>query len=88
MFVLGVTVYSIYKESKPSLDAIDRQTTAEGLIDKVNSINEARVTLINSQGEILASSFRPDTIEPKIIEYVDVQVINNRVYFYIKRSLC
>lgn len=87
MFVLGVTVYSIYKESKPSLDAIDRQTTAEGLIDKVNSINEARVTLINSQGEILASSFRPDAIEPKIIEYVDVQVINNRVYFLYKKGL-
>src|SRR5690554_1632239 len=87
MFVIGVTVFSIYYESKPSLDDIERQTTVEGLIDKINSINEARIALMNDQGEILSSSFMQDNTEPINIEYFDVRTINGRVYFLYKKAL-
>ncbi len=87
VFVLGVTAYSIYYESKPSLEAIDRQSSLEGLIDKVNSMNEAGVVLSGSQGEILASSFRYDDLEPLIFDYFNIRVINSRLYFLYKRQL-
>lgn len=87
VFVLGSTVFSIIYETKPILEDIERQTTISGIIDKIK-VNEGKFTLINSQGEILASSFKENTEKPEIIDidYIGIQVRNRRVYFLYEKE--
>ncbi len=85
--VLGSTVFSIVYETKPALEDIERQTTISEIIDKIN-VTEGKFTLINSSGEILASSFKGSIEEREVIniDYIGIQVKNRRVYFLYEKE--
>lgn len=87
VFALGITVFSIYNDLYPSLEAIESQTTVEELTDKINTTNDGRFALVNGQGEILASSFGQVPNEMIVIDYIDFQAIDDRVYFLYEKKL-
>lgn len=87
VFALGIAVFSMYCDIYPSLEAIESQTTLEALTDKINKTNEGRFALVNGRGEILASTFRQDPNEIIVIDYIDFQVIDNRVFFLYEKKL-
>ena len=82
ILVIGFSVFSMYYETLPSINALEAQTSLVGLVDTIESNNDSLFSLINADGQIIAISNKliSENIDVYDIAYIGAQINNKRVY--------
>ncbi|NLE24175.1 MAG: HAMP domain-containing protein, partial [Clostridiaceae bacterium] len=82
ILVIGFSIFSKYYETEPSIDIIEQQISVAGLVEVIRSDNDSLFSLINKDGQVIASSNKliSENLDVYNIDYVGAQINNNKVY--------
>jgi len=85
--VIGFSAFSQYYAVKPSIDILEEQTGVAEIVEAIQSNKDTLFSLINSDGQIIASSERliSENLIVYNIDYVGTQIHNKRVYVSIAK---
>lgn len=79
VLVVAFNILVMVSELKPALESIGQPASTQEFIDKVNSLQGARMVLVNGEGEVVASSFKEAAITPSTA-YAGFAILNKRIF--------